>query len=234
MIVDINELQENSWNINNMSELKFNALVHGIKEIGSNRLFPLEVLPKKDWKYILIDWKHRLLALKEAWITTAYIEISELDEWYAKLRTLSKNMVHWESTQIDEADLIANIKLQWIQDSEILQALWISEIDLSAMNDMNMPMLEQDSSEEDEEEEEDEKPEIIKKEEPKEITLSLTEMQYDFLEWLEWYTWVRGIQDSILIVGKYFQYMVEKNRIDEQAFDNAKEIIGSMTIDMEF
>lgn len=223
MIVDISELIPNNYNPNKLSDIKFKALVNWIKEEGWNRLAPIEVLPKwKDWKYIIIDWFHRMKALKEAWINEAHIEISDLKDWYEKLRTLSKNLIHWQHDVIKEAELIKDIQEQWISDTEILKAIGYIEEQLIEINELNNIEIPEKIWEFIKEENFQEyKPQ----EEDKKIVLKLNETQYELLAWLDWYTNIKGIQDSILLTAQYFRFMIEQNEINEIAFENAKEIV---------
>lgn len=221
MLVDIEKLIPNDWNPNSMSELKFNALVAGIKEENWNRLFPIEVRPEKNWVHVIIDWEHRYKALVAAGIKQAHIEISDLENGYEKLRTISKNSIHWTHDQIEEANLIKDIKEQGITDSEILEGLWIDEKELIAIDNLanfDIDDFSEDENLEDLIEEEKEEEEI-----KKEITLELNEEHYDILEELVKITETWWFQEAILITAKYFQILNNENKIDETILNIAKE-----------
>lgn len=196
MIIDIDKLEPNSYNPNSMSELKFNALIKSIKEEKWNRLFPIEVLPEENWKYKIIDWEHRYKAMKEAWIKLAHIEISDLEDWYAKLRTLSKNSIHWTHDIIEEAQLIADIKSQWIVDSEIMSSIWIDEKELIAINkltDFDISDFDNDLDLEDIDNSNE-----LDELETKEIVLKLTDEEYNLIISIEEFTELKDIKQSIL------------------------------------
>ena len=231
MIVNIDELIPNNYNPNKLDDIKFKALVNWLKEEKGNRLAPIEVLPKNEyWKYIIIDWFHRWKALEEAWISDAHIEISDLKDWYEKLRTLSRNLIHWEHDTIKEAELIWDIQKQWIKDSEILRAIGYTQDELIQINEMNNIDISEDFQIIDNEETKIYEP----REEDKKITLKLNETQYELLAWLDWYTNIKGIQNSILLTAQYFKFMIEQNEINEVAFKNAKELVQEMNTKEEY
>lgn len=223
MLINIEEIQENDWNPNSMTELKFNALVKGIKNEKWNRLFPLEVLPKdENWKYVVIDWAHRLRALKEAGIKQAHVEISDLKDWYDKLQTIAKNSIHWTHDQVQEAQLVAEIKRQGITDSEIMASIGIDEKELIAIDNLwnfSLEDFEEDNDIDISEPEEEEE------EERKEITLELSEAHYEILEALQESAKTLVIQDAILIAAYYFQSQMSKGEIDGTLLKLTKEIL---------
>lgn len=218
MLIEVNKIQPNTWNVNSMTELKFNALVESIKEENWNRLFPIEVQPEKDWKYTIIDWEHRYKALVEAWIENAHIEISDLEGGYEKLRTISKNSIHWTHDQVDEANLIAEIKTKGISDSEIMTAIWIDEKELIAIDNLTNFDI-SDFETEDDIDLTDAK---IEEEIPtKQVTLDLQEGHFEVLEKLKNSLELDNVQDAILIAASYFQ--LNKENIDDWVLKIVKD-----------
>lgn len=228
MLVNTETLVPNNYNPNSMTELKFNALVASIKVENWNRLFPIEVKPESDWRYVIIDGEHRYKALKEAWIKKAHIEISDLKDWYEKLRTLSKNSIHWEHDQIEEATLVAAIKKQGITDSEIMESVGIDEKELIAIDNLasfDVDDFDNDSAISDL----DGDYEI--EEQTKSITLELNEAHYEIIQRLSEITETEGSQDAILIAAYYFQLNIDK--IDEDIMTTVKKaLFGNAKVDM--
>lgn len=201
MLIDVNKLVANSYNPNSMSDLKFNALVKSIKEEDWNRLFPIEVMPEENGEYVIIDWEHRHKALIEAGIEKAHIEVSHLKDWYEKLRTISKNSIHWTHDQVEEATLVAEIKQQGITDSEIMESIGIDEKELIAIDNLtSFDISDFDNEVEIPEEEKDDEIEDIK-----EVDLVLSEAHYNILNELKEITKAEDIQEAIMIAASYFQ-----------------------------
>lgn len=223
MLVNVEHLVPNNYNPNSMTELKFNALVASIKEENWNRLFPIEVKPESDGKYVIIDWEHRYKALVEAGIKKAHIEVSDLKNGYDKLRTISKNSIHWTHDQIEEAVLVKAIKEQGITDSEIMQSIGIDEKELIAIDNLsNFDIGDFEGDEidisEDNEVEEEEEPK-------KELVLNLNEVHYDILESLSKITVTSGMQDAILIAAYYFHLLNDSDKVDETLLKATKEAL---------
>ena len=134
--LDVDELEENPWNPNEMTESIFEHLKKEYERVGI--LQPILVRPHNETHQI-VDGEHRWRAAKQMDIDEITCVVKEMTDEEAKITTLNMNEIKGTNNPIKETEVIMDLKEE--NDVEELSELLVkSENELKEMEMlMDMP-----------------------------------------------------------------------------------------------
>lgn len=143
-VVDITDIEVNSWNPNAMDLQNFNMLVETVRKEGMNQ--PIMVREEKDkpGKFQLIDGEHRFKASKMAGLKKIMVVVVPFSDDLAKMRTISMNHIRGEYIPLRMAKLLADLQADYSEE-EIRRMTGIREeefANLQTLLDVPEPVFE--------------------------------------------------------------------------------------------
>jgi len=129
-VVDVQDIEVNSWNPNAMDLQNFNMLVETVRKEGMNQ--PIMVREDKDkpGKFQLVDGEHRFKASKMAGLKKIMVVVVPFSDDLAKMRTISMNHIRGEYIPLRMAKLLADLQKDYSEE-EIRRMTGIREEEFS-------------------------------------------------------------------------------------------------------
>ncbi|MCL4743863.1 MAG: ParB/RepB/Spo0J family partition protein [Burkholderiaceae bacterium] len=108
-LVEIDDVEPNSWNPNDMEAEFFETIVQQVREEGMHQPILCRLNPEKEGKFLIVDGEHRWRAAKIAGKKKIGIVVVPFDETRAKVRTLSMNSLRGQNIPIKLARLLVDL-----------------------------------------------------------------------------------------------------------------------------
>jgi len=148
--LDVDELEENPWNPNEMTESIFEHLKKEYNRVGI--LQPILVRPHNE-AHQIVDGEHRWRAAKQMDIDEITCVVKEMSDEEAKITTLNMNEIKGTNNPLEEAELIMDLKEEK-ETEELADLLTKTEPEIEEM-EMLMDMPEEIELDEEDDEVED-------------------------------------------------------------------------------
>ena len=198
--IPINQIEENPWNPNIMTENQLEHLKKEYKRVGY--LQPI-VVRKKGKKYEIVDGAHRFRAYKVLNLSEISAVIVEMNDENAKLTSLNLNKIKGENDPIKMAELLSELK-QTMDNKVIADILQMNEKEIDAFDILlSLP---------------EEVEEFVQNRENMEVyRLLLTEEQNEiFIKALK-YTGIQNVTLAVMDIVEQYVYWKENKKLKEDS-----------------
>lgn len=133
-VLDIEDVQENSWNPNVLDGVNFTKLKRALELAEGNHEQPILVRRKDDWNYEIIDWAHRHKAMKEIGFQEIVANIVSMTDKEARIATIQMNKFRGEFDSMQLAALLHELRFTFeVPELELTNVLWYSSEELRSL-----------------------------------------------------------------------------------------------------